>query len=80
MDTASPYNEKIFESIKHINEDGQEFWFARELQVALEYTQWRRFSDTIDRAMLACKNSGFEPSDHFAEVGKMITMAKNIFI
>ena len=66
------YNEQIFENIKHINDDGQEYWLARELQTVLDYTQWRRFSDTIERAKLACKNSGFAIDDHFANVGKMV--------
>lgn len=66
------YNENTFESIKHINDEGQEYWLARELQEVLEYTSWRRFSDTIERAKLACQNSGYDPTDHFAEVGKMV--------
>lgn len=66
------YSEKTFEDIKHINSDGQEYWLARELQSVLEYTQWRRFSDAIERAKLACKNSGFNPEDHFADIGKMV--------
>ena len=72
MSEITIYDEHTFESIKHINEAGQEYWLARELQPVLEYTQWRRFSDAIERAKLACKNSGFEIEDHFAAVGKMV--------
>lgn len=70
------YNETIFESIKHINDNGQEFWYARELQEVLEYSQWRRFKETINRAVQACNNSGNQVSDHFVEVGKMIKLGK----
>ena len=64
------YSEETFESIKHVNEYGNEFWYARELQRVLEYTQWRRFADAIERAKLACSNSGYSASEHFADVGK----------
>lgn len=66
------YSDETFESIKHINEYGQEYWLARELQPVLEYSQWRRFEEAIQRAKLACQNSGFDPDDHFADVGKMV--------
>lgn len=61
-----------FESIKHISEDGCEFWYARELATVLEYTQWRNFAKVIDKARIACKNSGYDIDDHFAEVSKMV--------
>lgn len=72
MSELIKYSEQTFESIKHINEYGEEYWLARELQPVLEYAQWRRFSDAIERAKLACKNSGFAVEDHFADVGKMV--------
>lgn len=69
-------NNNIFESIKHIDEYGKEYWYARELQKILEYTQWRRFEDTIDKAKHTCENSNYSIQDHFANVGKMINIAK----
>lgn len=68
------YTETLFKSIKQVNEYGNEFWYARELQKALEYTQWRRFEEVIDRAKSACKNSGNSVSEHFADVGKSSPM------
>ena len=68
------YSEENFENLKHINEYGQEFWYARELQSALEYSQWRRFSDAIERAKTACEKSGHRMQDHFADVGKMVRL------
>lgn len=68
------YSEETFESIKHVNEYGNEFWYARELQRVLEYTQWRRFADAIERAKLACSNSGYSASEHFADAGKSSPM------
>ena len=66
-----------FETIKQADENGNEYWFARDLQHALQYTQWRNFYKVIDRAMLACKNSGFGVNDHFADVSKTIKMPKS---
>jgi len=61
-----------FEAIKHLTDDGFEFWNARELANVLEYVQWRNFEKVLDRAKLACKNSGYEVIDHFAEVSKIV--------
>jgi DNA-damage-inducible protein D len=69
-------NNLSFESIKHIDENGGEFWYARELMIVLEYKQWRRFENTIFKAMRSCENSGITVFDHFANVGKMIKAAK----
>ena len=62
------------ESIKHIDENGAEFWYARELQVALEYTEWRNFEKSIKRAKEACTASGFIETDHFVDVNKMVDL------
>ena len=74
MDGILKYNEQTFEGIKHIDEYGQEYWLARELQKVLEYSQWRYMKETIERAKLACKNSGFAAEDHFADVRKMVPL------
>lgn len=63
---------KKFEDIKHTREDGSEFWSARELSDALEYTQWRNFSKVMERAMIACENSGHDVFYDFAEVSKIV--------
>ncbi len=66
----------IFEDIKRIDEYGNEFWLARELQGVLDYSEWRNFSKVIERAMLACKNSGFVVADQFGETNKLIEHGK----
>ena len=71
-DEETNYTESLFESIRHINEYGQEFWYARELQVALEYKRWDKFKNVIDKAMTACESAGNTISDHFSHVGKMV--------
>ncbi len=73
-DDEANYTESLFESIRHVNEYGQEFWYARELQIALEYKQWRRFCNVIDKAKLACEGSENNISDHFAYLGKMVNI------
>ena len=64
--------EKDFESIKHIDENGVEFWYARELMTMLEYSKWGNFVKVIDKAKQSCKSRDINIIDHFAEVGKMV--------
>ena len=66
---------KTFEDHVH-EEDGVEFWLARELQELLGYEEWRNFEKVIDKAMIACKGSKQKASDHFVDVNKMIKLAK----
>ena len=63
-----------FEQIKRTDEAGNEYWFACELAPVLEYVQWRNFSKVLDRAMLACRNSGFNVADHFTDISKTVEM------
>lgn len=74
MNNVEKYNEQIFENIKHVNEYGQEFWYARELQVALEYQRWDKFNNVLERAISACQESGNIVEDHFSHVGKMVNL------
>ena len=71
MNKIEEYNEKLFENIKHIDEYGNEFWYARELMPLLEYKKWERFSNVIDNAKTACEKSGYNIDEHFPEVGKL---------
>ena len=76
MDELKEYTEKMFEDIKHIDEVGNEYWHARELQRVLGYSQWRRFKNTVSKAKASCNNSNVRVEDHFANVGKMINLGK----
>ena len=70
------YQEQVFEDIKHIDEYGNEYWEARELMVALEYTKWDHFKNVIDKAIISCEQSKVVINDHFSLKGKTIHMPK----
>ena len=72
MNEIKEYTEKMFEDIKHIDENGCEFWFARELMPLLQYTLWQRFSNVMKKAMENCRNSNYNISDHFISADKMV--------
>jgi DNA-damage-inducible protein D len=63
---------KRFEDIKHIRGDGSEYWSARELASVLDYTEWRNFNKVLNKAMIACKNSGHEVICDFVDVNKIV--------
>ena len=62
---------KRFDDIRH-EENGVEFWYARELMELLEYVQWRNFEKTIEKAKISCENNGIIAADHFADISKMV--------
>ncbi len=68
-------NTNIFESIRHLNEDGEEYWFARELMSVLEYKTWEGFHEVIKRAETALSKIYPQTPDHFRQVKKMIKVA-----
>ena len=72
MNEISNYNENVFENIKHVDEYGNEYWYARELQVALDYKRWDKFCKVIENAKIACEKSGYDVLDHFSQLGKMV--------
>ena len=76
MNELEKINETIFENIKHVDEDGNEYWYARELQKVLEYTEWRKFVGIIKKAINACKVSDYMISEHFVGADKMINLGK----
>lgn len=68
--------EKLFEDIKHIDKNGNEYWEARELQIVLDYKEWRKFDGVINKAKNACINSNINETDHFVDADKTIKMPK----
>ena len=67
-------NNKTFEEIKHIDESGVEFWYAREIMGVLQYSKWQNFEKIIDKAKTSCENSDISVFEHFTEVSKTIKM------
>ena len=76
MSNIEEYTEKTFESIKHFDEFGNEYWEARELMPLLEYSKWENFHKVIKRAKIACETSNNNVNDHFPEFRKPIVGGK----
>ncbi len=72
MDKMKNEKDKTFEKIKYIDENGIEYWSAREIQRVLQYAKWQKFLMVIEKAKKACENSGHITKDHFIQVGKMV--------
>ena len=68
------YKERIFDDIKHIDEYGAEFWYARELMPLLGYKEWGKFEGAIQKAMETCKVSNYKTFDHFVGSAKMVNI------
>ena len=74
MSAVDKKHHRTFESMRRQDEDGAEYWSARELQAVLEYSSWQRFNAVIHKAIQACSNAKIDPSDHFNHVVKMVTV------
>lgn len=66
--------EKTFENIKHIDDNGNEYWYARELMLSLGYSSWDKFKNVIEKAKIACENSGTLAKEQFSLVGKSLNL------
>ena len=70
-------NNKSFEDIKHIDENGVEFWYAREIMPVLQYSNWQNFEKIIAKAKISCENSDVDTIEHFIDVSKLSNRANN---
>ena len=77
MNEIKEYTEKVFEDIKHIDEIGNEYWYARELMSVLGYSKWENFNKVIEKAIDACQNSSINYKEHFPAVRKTLEMPNN---
>ena len=77
MNEIKEYTDKIFEDIKHIDENSNEYWLARELMPVLEYKEWRKFDKVIEKAIYACNGSNYYTLDHFVLEDKMVSIGSN---
>ena len=77
LERKETYDNRTFEDIKHIDENGIEYWYARELQKVLDYKEWRKFENVIKKAKEACQNTGISTFEHFVEADKLSKRANN---
>lgn len=70
MKEIEKYRDNTFENIKHVDENGVEYWFARDLQKAIEYTEWRNFEKVVEKAKTSCVNSEIPVNSQFVDVNK----------
>ena len=72
-------NNKSFENIKHFDENGIEFWYARELMSVLQYSNWQNFERIINKAKISCQSSNISILDHFINVSKMVQIGSGAY-
>ncbi len=75
-DISKPNQPLVFEQIKRIDENGTEFWSARDLSKALDYQEYRNFLPVVEKAKTACNLSGHRVQDHFVDMHEMISLGK----
>ena len=78
MKNAKKENQ-TFEDIRHIDENGVEFWYARELMPILEYSNWQNFEKIVKKAKISCENSDISVLDHFTNVNKMVLIGSGAY-
>ncbi|MGP1578618.1 DNA damage-inducible protein D [Porphyromonas endodontalis] len=76
MEELVDSRKSVFEQIRHIDENGIEYWSAREMAKVLEYSEYRHFLPVIEKAKEACANSNNNPFDHFEDILEMIEIGK----
>jgi len=78
MSNITLFNAKVFDSIKHVDEFGNEYWEARELQKVLGYKEWRNFNNVIYKAKNICNhNNNDDVNKHFIENKKSVKVGSN---
>ncbi len=76
MNGLKEYTEKVFENVKHLDKNGEEYWLARELMPLLEYSKWENFNNVIKKAVASYKNSSNDNLYWLPEVRKPIKNGK----
>ena len=77
MNEIKEYTEKVFEDFKHVDENNNEYWLARELGKTLEYGEYRKFLPSIKKAMISCEKSEQNVENHFAQMDVMVDIGSN---
>ncbi len=72
MNKEVTQHHQTFDSLKHKQDGGVEFWTARELQAVPDYSRWGKFEPIINKAMAACKKSVQAIEDHFSQMVNMV--------